>query len=321
MYVMERALHQKSAAIVFSFAVILASFGIGSSVQSQSICAAVNQQLSVSPKVVGVLTACLAAAVILGGAEQITKVCTWLVPFMSVFYLSGCFILFWLNRSVLPETIKWIMDSAFSFKSVLGGSAGGAMLLGMKTGISRGLFTNEAGLGSVPMAAASAGIDSPEQQSLISMTGPFWDTVVMCAITGIAIVSSMIKQPERFAGVSNEQLCFRAFAGLPAYGSEMLSISLCLFAFATIIGWSYYGECAVKYLGKGHGILLYRIFYIFTVYVGAVISLDHVWMMSDLFNSFMAFPNLMCLWILRKDVIQSVEKEKTERRNQNVSCF
>ena len=321
MYVMERALHQKSAAIVFSFAVILASFGIGSSVQSQSICAAVNQQISVSPKVVGVMTACLAAAVILGGAEQITKVCIWLVPFMSVFYLSGCFILFWLNRSVLPETIKWIMDSAFSFKSVLGGSAGGVMLLGMKTGISRGLFTNEAGLGSVPMAAASAGIDSPEQQSLISMTGPFWDTVVMCAITGIAIVSSMIKQPERFAGVSDEQLCFRAFAGLPAYGSEMLSISLCLFAFATIIGWSYYGECAVKYLGKGHGILLYRIFYIFTVYVGAVISLDHVWMMSDLFNSFMAFPNLMCLWILRKDVIQSVEKEKTERRNQNVSCF
>lgn len=321
MYVMERALNQKSAAIIFSVTVILASFGIGSSVQSQSICAAVNQQIDVSPKVIGVLTACLAAAVILGGAGQITKVCTWLVPVMSMFYLTGCLTLLWLNRSVLPETIKWIVQSAFSFKSVLGGSAGGAMILGMKVGISRGLFTNEAGLGSVPMAAASAGIDSPEQQSLISMTGPFWDTVVMCAITGIAIVSSMIKQPERFAGVSDEQLCFRAFEELSVHGSTMLSISLSLFAFATIIGWNYYGECAVKYLGKGRGILLYRVLYILTVYAGAIVSMDSVWILSDLLNSFMALPNLLSLWMLRKDVIQSVGVNKTKKQNPNVSCF
>lgn len=302
MYVLEHALHQKSAAVVFAVSVIFASFGIGSSVQSQSICAAITEQMTVSPEIIGAVTAVLAGVVILGGAKQVAKVCTWLVPFMSAFYVGGCLLLIWMNRQVLPETIRWIVQSAFSIPSVLGGAAGSAMILGMRIGISRGLFTNEAGLGSIPMAAASSSLPSPEKQGLVSMTGPFWDTVVMCAITGIAIVSSMIKEPERFTGAADDRLCFLAFAGLPVNGSAMLSVSLVLFAFATIIGWNYYGECAVRYLGKGMGMKLYRILYVLSVYIGAAASLELVWTLSDLFNSLMAIPNILCIWILRKGI-------------------
>ena len=173
----------------------------------------------------------------------------------------------------------------------------------MRTGISKGLFTNEAGLGSIPMTAASARTSSPVKQGIISMTGPFWDTVVMCAITGIAIVSSMLRTPAAYQGVADDQLCFLAFAGLPVDGSFMLSVSLVLFAFATIIGWSYYGECAVQYLWGKQKILAYRVLYIMAVYLGAVMSLDVVWTVSDLFNSFMAIPNILCIWMLRKVII------------------
>ena len=180
---------------------------------------------------------------------------------------------------------------------------GTAVILGIRTGVSRGLFTNEAGLGSIPMTAAAARTDSPEKQGLISMTGPFWDTVVMCAITGIAVVSSMVKTPGMFSGAAEDRLCFLAFSELPLHGERMLSVSLVLFAFATIVGWNYYGECAVRYLGKGCGVKAYQLLYILAVYLGAVVSMDLVWTLSDLFNSFMAIPNILCLWMLRKQVI------------------
>lgn len=303
MYVMDKVLHQKSAAIVFAASTILASLGMGSSVQSHSISAAVTSNFAVSPHMVGAAAALLAGVVMLGGAKQVSKVCTYLVPFMSIFYLGGCVVLLWLNREYLGQTLTVIVGSAFSSKSVAGGITGTAVMVGMRTGISKGLFTNEAGLGSIPMAAAASRTSSPVKQGIISMTGPFWDTVVMCAITGIAIVSSMLKAPELYKGAADDQLCFLAFTGLPLDGSMMLSISLVLFAFATIIGWSYYGECAVQYLWGEQKIKMYRIVYIFAVYLGAVMSLDFVWTISDLFNSFMAIPNILCIWMLRKVII------------------
>lgn len=303
MYVMEKALHQKSAAVIFALSTILASLGMGSSVQSHSICAAVTANYRISPQIIGAVAAVLAGIVILGGARQISRVCTYLVPFMSVFYMGGCLLLLWINRDFLGETLAVIVRSAFSSKSVAGGIAGTAVMTGMRTGISKGLFTNEAGLGSIPMTAASARTSSPVKQGIISMTGPFWDTVVMCAITGIAIVSSMLRTPAAYQGVADDQLCFLAFAGLPVDGSFMLSVSLVLFAFATIIGWSYYGECAVQYLWGKQKILAYRVLYIMAVYLGAVMSLDVVWTVSDLFNSFMAIPNILCIWMLRKVII------------------
>lgn len=309
MYVMDKVLHQKSAAVVFAISTVLASLGMGSSVQSHSISAAVTANYEVSPRAVGLAAAALAGIVMLGGAKQVSKVCTYLVPFMSVFYLGGCLLLLWLNREYLGETIAVIVKSAFSSKSFAGGLTGTAVMIGMRTGISKGLFTNEAGLGSIPMAAAASRTASPVRQGIISMTGPFWDTVIMCAVTGLAIVSSMLKNPAVYAGASDDQLCFLAFVGLPVDGSLMLSISLVLFAFATIIGWSYYGECAVKYLWGERKIRLYRFAYIFAVYLGAVMSLDLVWTVSDLFNSFMAIPNILCVWMLRKVIIYETEKD------------
>lgn len=318
MYVMEHVLHQKSAAVLFSVSVILVSLGMGSSVQSHSITAAVLEQGEISPQIIGAVTAVLTGAVILGGAEQITKLCTWLVPFMSVFYLGGCILIIWMNRSLLPDTIRVIMHSAFSSRSLIGGCAGTAVMTGMRVGISRGLFTNEAGLGSIPLAAASARTESARQQALVSMTGTFWDTVVMCAITGITVVGSMLRQPEIFRGAAPDRLCFLAFSqldslfqkiipgaaqasgGLRADGQMVLSAALALFAFATIIGWSFYGECAVRYLWGKQRLRQYRFLYIAAVYLGAVSSLDFVWTLSDLFNSLMAVPNLLCLWMLRE---------------------
>lgn len=305
MYVLEGALKQKSAAVVFAFCTILVSFGMGSSVQSHSISAAAEGQFGFEPWKTGFVTAVLAGVVILGGARQIAKVCTYLVPFMSIFYLGGCFFLLAVNRVFLWETLRLIAASAFSARAAAGGFVGTAVLTGMRTGISKGLFTNEAGLGSVPMAAASAKTASPVKQGLISMTGPFWDTVVMCAVTGIAIVSSMLKNPSVFEGAGSDGLCFLAFSALPFGGERILAVSLVLFAFATIVGWNYYGECAVQYLWKGRGIGAYRAAYIAAAFLGAVMSLELVWTASELFNTFMVIPNLLCLWMLRNTVAGS----------------
>lgn len=305
MYVMDHVLHQKSAAIIFALAVVLVSFGMGSSVQSHSIAAAVTEHWTIDPKGIGCLLSVLVGVVILGGADKITKVCTWLVPFMSCFFLGGCLFLIWGNRDVFFETLGLIVSSAFSVRSAAGGVAGTAVMTGIRIGVARGLFTSEAGLGSIPISAAAAQTDSAYRQSLVSMTGVFWDTVVMCAITGIAVVGCMIKEPVRYSQAADDRLCFLAFENLPFCGSEMLSISLVLFAFATIIGWNYYGERAVEYLGKGRGIRLYRFLYIGSVLIGTVLPLDAVWEISDLFNSLMVLPNVICLWMLR----QYVEEE------------
>lgn len=307
MYVMERVLHKKWAAVFFSIFAVLASFGIGSSVQAHSISAAVRGQIKISPHVIGIATALLAGVVILGGGKQIAKVCTFLVPVMTLFFLGGCFFIMVKNAAYLPEAIRVIISSAFSSRSLAGGLTGTAVMTAMRVGISKGLFTNEAGLGSVPMAAASARTISPVRQGLVSMTGTFWDTVVMCAITGITIVSSMLKNPAKYYHAPQDRLCFIAFSELPVNGDMILSISLVLFAFATIIGWNYYGECAVQYLWGEGGIQNYRILYLFAVYLGAVMSLELVWGISDLFNSFMAIPNILCVWMLRKTVIRETK--------------
>jgi AGCS family alanine or glycine:cation symporter len=299
MYVLEYGIGKKGLAVLFAVSAILASLGMGSSVQAHSIRAALDGQLFVSPHLVGIAAGVLTGFVIVGGNRQIAKVCTWLVPLMSIFYLGGCLWIMAMNYKVLPSAIKTIVISAFSKKAVAGGCAGGGVLLAMRTGISRGLFTNEAGLGSIPMTAASADTKDSVQQALISMTGPFWDTVVMCAVTGVAVVSSILAKPESYVGIEPERLCFTAFSGLPFAGKEILSLSMILFAFATIIGWNVYGVTAVRYLFGDKGINTYQVLYMLAVYLGAVMSMELVWGISDLFNSLMAIPNLFCLWKLR----------------------
>ena len=176
-------------------------------------------------------------------------------------------------------------------------------MLCIRIGVSRGLFTNEAGLGSIPMAAAASGAD-PVTPSLISMTGPFWDTVVICAVTGLTVISCMLKQPDAFTGLAPDSLCFAAFSQLPFLGTEILSFSLALFAFATSLGWCYYGECAIRFLTGSRAVRSYQVLYLLFVYLGAVLSLERVWGVSDLLNALMVLPNLYCLWRLRKTIIK-----------------
>ena len=227
---------------------------------------------------------------------------------MSVLYLGGCFLLLLKNVFFLPEAVLVIVKSAFSSNAVVGGITGTAVMTGIRVGISKGLFTNEAGMGSIAISAADARTTSPVKQGLISMTGVFWDTVVMCAITGITIVSSMLRVPERYQNIASDRLCFAAFSSLPA-GEWLLMLSLVLFAFATIIGWSYYGECAAFYLLGERGIGLYQILFILAVYLGAVMSLDIVWGFADLLNSFMAIPNILSLLFLRKVIIRETMED------------
>lgn len=307
MYVLEHGVGSKGLAVIFAICTMLASFGIGSSVQAHSIRTAVEQVATVSPHVIGIVTGALVGLVIVGGREQIAKVCTWLVPVMSILYLGGCIYILMIHWAVLPEAILCIVQSAFCGEAVVGGLVGRTVLIGMQTGISRGLFTNEAGMGSIPIAASSSEISDAVQQGLISMTGPFWDTVVMCAITGVSIVASIMGNPSVYANAPAEQWCFIAFSELPIYGEEVLALALTLFAFATIIGWNVYGVAAVGYLSGERGVKLYQVGYMLFSYLGAVLSMDMVWKVSDLFNIFMAIPNLMGVVLLRREVISSAK--------------
>ena len=302
MYVLKNVLHMKYTAVAFALFTVLASLGVGSSVQANSICTAITEHYAISPHIIGIVVAVLAGFIMLGGVKQISKICTYLVPLMSIFYLAGCGYLLLLNQNYILKSIWIIITSAFSSKPFIGGIAGTTMILGIRTGISKGLFTNEAGLGSIPMTSAASNCDSPIKQGLISMTGPFWDTVVICAITGIVIVSSMLHYPLEYVNIAADRLCFAAFSKLPFWGGEILSLSLALFAFATIIGWCYYGECSICFLTGNRGIQIYQIIYIVFIYLGAVMSLQFVWGLSVLLNSLMAIPNLICIWWLRKEI-------------------
>lgn len=308
MYVLERVLHKKKAALFFAFFAVAASFGIGSSVQSHAISAAITEKLSISPHMAGIGVAMLAASILLGGGKSIAKVCMYLVPIMSFLYLGGCFFLIIKNAGIIPKTVMVIVNAAFTSESVAGGIAGTAVMTGIRVGISKGLFTNEAGMGSIAMSAADAKTTSAVKQGIISMTGVFWDTVVMCAITGITIVSCMLKNPAFFQNIESDRLCFAAFSFMPA-GEWILTVSLVLFAFATIIGWSYYGECAAGYLFGERGIGIYQLLFIVTIYLGAIMSLEMVWGLADLFNSFMAIPNILSLFLLRKIIIGETLKK------------
>lgn len=308
MYVLEHRLGKKWLAVLFSVFTVLASFGMGSSVQAYSIRAAAEELVSVSPHLVGIMTAVLAGVIMIGGRQTIAKVCTWLVPFMSILYLGGCLWLIVKNKELLPQTVAVIFRTAFCGEAAVGGAAGGAVMTAVRVGVARGLFTNEAGLGSIPMAAASSGSRDAVRQGIVSMTGPFWDTVVMCAVTGIATVGSMLENPEYYAGVSADKICFAAFAQLPAYGGELLAVSLALFAFATIIGWNVYGVTAVRYLAGEKGVSIYQVCYMLSVYLGAVLSMETVWGLADLFNVLMALPNLLCLFLLQHEVLDGVRQ-------------
>ncbi len=314
MYTIERGLGMKWLAVLFAVFAVLATFGAGCTVQSHAITGVLENAFSISPVISGLFVTALVAVVILGGVQSISRVCEKLVPFMALFYVLGCAAIFFLNRAYLLPALGTIVSSAFSLKAVGGGFLGSAMMVACKYGVARGLFSNESGLGTAPIAAASAQTKNPVRQALVSMTGTFWDTVIVCAITGLAIVSTMLRLPEQYAGAADDALTQIAFAQLPYVGSYILAIALSIFAFTTILGWSYYGERCVSYLFGGKSIIVYRVIFLVVLYYGAIADLGIIWTFSDLMNGLMAFPNLISILLLSGVIVKETRHYLWEDR-------
>lgn len=307
MYALEKGLGWKWMAVLFAIFTACASFGIGSTVQANAIATITHEAYGVPTTIVGIAVSLLIAAVVLGGVKSIAKVCGFLVPFMALFYVLGCIYILSVNGSYVWPAIKLIVESAFSPQAASGGFAGTSVMLAARYGISRGLFSNESGMGSAPIVAAAARTRNPVRQALVSSTGTFWDTVVICAITGVVIVSSILAYPD-ISYTDGATLTKMAFDKIPYVGKPLLSFGLLTFAFSTILGWSYYGERAVEYLKGKSWMLVYRVLFIISIFAGSVANLDVVWNLSDCTNALMAIPNLISLLLLNGVIVHETRK-------------
>jgi AGCS family alanine or glycine:cation symporter len=310
MFALQRGLNTKWLGIIFAVLGAIAAFGIGCATQANSISAAMGQNFGVNPIITGIVVAVLTAVVIIGGVKAITKVTEKLVPFMAAFYVIGCLIVMILNRHFLVSAIALIIKSAFSVQAGAGGLFGFAVGKALRFGFARGLFSNESGMGSAPLVAASAKTRNPVRQSLVSMTGTFWDTVIICALTGITLVSSALAHPEFITGGDDAKsvLTFKAFELIPGIGKPVIAIALALFAFSTILGWSHYGERCAEYLFGAKIILPYKVLFIIFAFIGSVAALDTVWAVADILNGLMVIPNVIGIWLLMSTMNKDVKR-------------
>lgn len=306
MYAIERGMHCKWLAVLFALFAFLASFGIGCTIQSNAIATMAQESFGWDASWVGLVLALLIGSVVIFGVKGIAKVCEWLVPFMAAFYILGCVVLLIINAEYLTDAIALICRSAFTQQAATGGFVGSTLMLAMRFGIARGLFSNEAGLGSAPIVAAAAKTRNPVRQALVSSTSVFWDTVIICAMTGLVLVTTILADNGVDSSAS-AALTKRAFEQIPIYlqginiGSVILSIAVFTFAFSTILGWSYYGEKALEYLCGPYGRIgryVYRLLITIGTYFGATKALEVVWNFGDATNALMAIPNLICLIVL-----------------------
>ena len=307
MYALERGLHMKWLAVLFAVFTALASFGIGCTVQANSIALLAHETFGLPTWVVGLFVCGLTATVILGGVKSIARVCTVLVPFMAVLYVVGCVVILVMNGSYVWPAVQLIVRSAFNPSAAGGGFVGATVMMAARYGIARGLFSNESGMGSAPIVAAAAQTRNPVRQALVSSTGTFWDTVVICAMTGLVLVSSILAYPD-ITYADGAALTKVAFSKIPYIGAPLLSFGILTFAFSTILGWSYYGESAVNYIEGRHINRFYRILYIVALFFGSIISLDIIWNIADCMNALMAIPNLVALLLLSGVAAQETDK-------------
>lgn len=308
MFVLEKGLRAKAPAVLFALFTAVAAFGIGNMVQANSIAALARATFRVPGAVTGLVLLALTAFVILGGIRSIARVCTALVPFMALSYISGCVIILILNAGYIIPALKLILGHALTGKAAAGGFAGSAVMMTMRYGIARGLFSNESGMGSAPIVAAAAVTRNPVRQALVSSTGTFWDTVVICLMTGLVLVTGIMRDPEGMKGIEPALLTQRAFRQLPVIGPVILTTGLLTFVFSTILGWSYYGEKAVEYLFGLKAVFPYRILWILAVFLGSVAAVPLVWDFSDSMNALMAVPNLISLILLCPVLIAETRK-------------
>ena len=306
MYALEKGLGWKGMAILFAVFTAIASFGIGNTVQANAIATLTFETYSISPYITGIVIMLLTGAVVLGGIKSIARVCMMLVPFMAFFYVIGCIVILFMNGAYVWPALKLICEAAFSPQAAGSGFVGGTVMMAARYGIARGLFSNESGMGSAPIVASAAQTRNPVRQALVSSSGTFWDTVVICALTGLVIVSSIIAYPD-ISYENGATLTKLAFSKIPYIGAPLLTFGLLTFAFSTILGWELYGERAEEYLGnlgkqspesKFQAKNIYRILYIIAIFIGAVMNLTIVWNLADCMNALMAIPNLLSLLFL-----------------------
>lgn len=298
MFALHKGLGMKWMAILFCIFASIASFGIGNMVQSNAISHLCFTTMGVPQWISGLVVTLFASLVILFGVKGIARVCTAFVPFMALLYVLGCIYILYVNLDYLLPAVSCIVESAFSPRAAGGGFVGGSVILTARYGIARGLFSNESGMGSAPIVAAAAQTKDPVRQALVSSSATFWDTVVICALTGLVIVSTLLHFGIDIQDVQLGSLTEVAFGHIPVVGAPLLTFGIVTFAFSTILGWSYYGERAVEYLGGRRLCMAYRVLYIIAVFFGAVFELSLVWNLADLMNALMAIPNLISLILL-----------------------
>lgn len=310
MYALERGLHMRWLGLIFAVFAGFASFGIGCATQVNAIATVCNENLHINKAVVGIIIGVLTAVVIFGGIKSIARVCERLVPFMALFYVLGCIVILGINYDYIIPAITTICRLAFQPGAAAGGLVGSGIMLAMRYGVARGLFSNESGMGSAPIAAAAAQTRNPVRQALVSSTGTFWDTVVVCLMTGLVLVSTIIKNPAINANEITDGgvLTSLAFDQIPIIGPLILVVGIISFAFSTILGWAYYGERCVEYFAGKKGLIPYRVLYIAVAVIAPVVALDVVWDIADILNALMAIPNLIAVLLLSPIIVKETKK-------------
>lgn len=302
MYALERGLNMKWLGVLFALLAMLASFGIGCGTQINAISEIIqgNSPIYIPPLAIGIVFAAITAVVIIGGIKSIATVCEKLVPFMAAFYVIGCLVILGINYDFIIPAVQAIVTLAFKPGAVAGGLVGGGIRLAMQYGVARGLFSNESGMGSAPLVASAAQTRNPVRQALVSATGTFWDTVVVCLMTGLVLVTTIMKNPGINMDMLEDgsQMTTAAFSQIPVLGPLILVIGIITFAYSTILGWSYYGERCCEYLFGKRGMLPYKILFIAVIVIGPVLSLDLVWTIANILNALMAVPNLIAVLLL-----------------------
>ena len=310
MYALERGLNMKWLGMIFAVFAGFASFGIGCATQVNAIAEVCNTNLGIPRWVIGVIIAVLTAFVIFGGLKSIARVCEKLVPFMAAFYVLGCIVILCMNYDYILPAVATICRLAFTKGAAAGGLVGGGIRYAIQYGVARGLFSNESGMGSAPIAAAAAKTKNPVRQALVSSTGTFWDTVVVCLMTGLVLVTTIMKNPAINADEISDGgiLTTLAFGQIPYIGPFILIVGIVCFAFSTILGWAYYGERCVEYFAGRKGLIPYRVLYILVALIAPVIALDLVWLIADILNALMAIPNLIAVLLLSPVIVAETKK-------------
>ena len=316
MYALERGLKLKWLGIVFAFLAALCGLGIGCSVPANAVVATVKENLNatgtygqVLTYAIAVILCVLVGVAIIGGVKSITKVSEKLVPFMAIFYVLGCVIILIMNADVMVQTITTIASAAFTPRAAGGGFIGSTIASACRFGIARGLFSNESGMGSAPLVAAAAQSRNPKRQALVSMTGTFWDTVVVCLMAGLVLVSCIIKHPfiDAISGNGSE-LTSLAFSTIPIVGKPVLVVGLITFTFSTMLGWYYYGERCAVYLFGEKAILAYKIIWVAGIFAGSLAELKFIWNIADILNGLMSIPNIVAVLLLSGVIASETKK-------------